>query len=108
MSKTKPYALYTPMEYKQKNYWLKSKYGITFEELVQMSKRQGQKCAICNKHFTDESRSRGAHVDHDHVTGKVRGLLCGRCNTGLGLLGDNIRTLANAIVYLQDYGKTYD
>lgn len=40
------------------------------------------------------------HVDHDHATGMVRGLLCGRCNMGIGLLRDNIGIMKNTILYL--------
>jgi len=44
---------------------------------------------------------RSLNVDHDHVTGQIRGLLCGPCNKGLGLLGDNLDSLWKAIHYLE-------
>jgi len=43
-----------------------------------------------------------ACIDHDHETGLIRGLLCGRCNTGLGLLGDNIKALINAVEFVEN------
>jgi hypothetical protein len=56
------------------------------------------KCGICG---TTEAGGRGRfHIDHCHASGKVRGILCLRCNTGLGSLGDNIESLKLAISYL--------
>lgn len=54
------------------------------------------RCGICGK----EPRS-GFVIDHDHKTGRVRGLLCQRCNSGLGSLGDSIEGLKAAIAYLE-------
>lgn len=68
---------------------LKRRYGVTPEFV------DGKPCAICG---TNEFGVRRAHVDHDHVTGRVRGILCHRCNTGLGLLGAN---LAKALAYVE-------
>lgn len=77
----------------------KTKYGITTNQYDEMLKQQNGVCKICG---SAESK-RGDHrlmVDHDHVTGEVRGLLCNPCNAAIGLLGDNISTLQNAINYL--------
>lgn len=75
------------------------KYGITPDELQALSDRQGGRCAVCG---TDEAGGRGVlHVDHDHATGRVRGLLCHRCNTGLGLFRDDPVSLQAAIKYLE-------
>lgn len=77
---------------------LKSKYGITPEEVDAMLDSQGGTCAICG---TDDPGGRGFwNVDHDHDTGKVRGLLCTSCNRGIGLLGDNVDRLMSAAAYL--------
>src|SRR5674476_255535 len=57
-------------------------YGITQIEYKEMFKRQEDCCAICGRH--QSLFKRRLHVDHNHETGKVRSLLCGRCNTGLG------------------------
>ncbi len=58
---------------------------------------QEGKCKGC-----DKESNRTLNVDHDHETGKIRGLLCGNCNRGIGLLGDNIETLQNLIKYLEE------
>jgi hypothetical protein len=55
-------------------------YGVSVELLWGLLHAQGHRCAICRKPFGDKT----PHVDHDHKTHKVRGLLCVRCNVGLG------------------------
>ena len=64
--------------------------------------KQDGKCAICN------NSDKRLCLDHNHSTGKIRGLLCTRCNRGIGLLGDNVETLKNAIEYLQKEGRDND
>lgn len=54
-------------------------YGLSWEEYLLLLEGQDGVCAICH-----QPSDRELHVDHDHLTGRVRGLLCGRCNTGLG------------------------
>lgn len=85
---------------------LMSAYGITLEEYDDLLKQQGGRCKICG---TDTPGHKGRfHVDHDHSTGKIRGLLCHACNTGIGLLGDNPTRLKKAAQYLEEeghYGK---
>lgn len=78
------------------------KYGITFEDQEQMMRDQDNKCAICGKEIFlfGPSKKLTAHVDHNHKTGKVRGLLCQECNTGLGKFMDNTEYLLGAISYL--------
>lgn len=64
-------------------------YGITQEEYVHMLAVQGGHCAACTR--TPEQERHGVlHVDHDHTTGVVRGLLCHRCNTAFGLIAENL------------------
>lgn len=78
---------------------LKSEYGLTPQQYAEMLARQGDRCAICRA----EKAGGGFgswHVDHDHNTGEVRGLLCNRCNMGLGLFRDDAATLEAAIQYL--------
>lgn len=71
------------------------KYGITPELYLSMVEEQKGLCLICKQ--SSESK---LNVDHDHETGKVRGLLCGPCNNGLGCFKDDINRLNNAIKYL--------
>ena len=79
----------------------KIKYGISLQDYNLMYEQQNGSCKICGS--TDPQRgNKHFMVDHDHTTGKVRGLLCAPCNMGLGLLGDNISTLQNAINYLNN------
>lgn len=81
---------------------LKYIHGITLEDYDMMLLTQNMRCAICG---TDTPKGRGRfHVDHNHDTGTIRGLLCHECNTALGLLKDSPATLARAIEYLTDNG----
>lgn len=66
---------------------LKKKYGITFEDYTQMLTEQSSGCAICGLGLVEGKKL--FPVDHDHITGKVRGILCFKCNIALGLLKDN-------------------
>jgi hypothetical protein len=59
-------------------------------------------CAICGSTATGSKNKGQFSVDHDHITGKIRGLLCTRCNTGLGSFRDNKEFLRKAISYLED------
>lgn len=77
-------------------------YNISPERFLELSKKQNGKCAICRMKPTTK---RGLHVDHHHETGVVRGLLCSRCNTGIGMLFDNTIMLKRAIRYLRSYHK---
>lgn len=77
------------------------RYGITVEDYANMLVQHVGKCGICSRPF-----SRSPHIDHDHVTGKVRGLLCYPCNSGIGQFQDNIETLKNAIAYLEKFSET--
>ncbi len=73
-------------------------FGITSKDYSKLLEKQNGKCKICR---TKTPKGRGRfHVDHCHVTDKIRGLLCSKCNHGLGQFNDNIKTLASAIQYL--------
>ena len=78
--------------------YLLDKYGIDEEVYNNMFDSQQGCCAICKKHQTTFSIRLA--VDHDHVTGKVRGLLCQSCNQALGLLQDSLTNISNALEYL--------
>jgi hypothetical protein len=73
---------------------LKKSYGLTEEQLAEKIEAQGGLCAICRRRPAE-------HVDHDHVLGLVRGVLCFPCNAALGQLKDNIQNFKNAIDYLE-------
>jgi hypothetical protein len=76
--------------------------GFTQEDFDNKLKEQDYKCAICG---TSDSGVMDFHADHDHKTGEKRGVLCHKCNTGLGLLKDNVEILCAAIEYLNHYTK---
>lgn len=81
---------------------LKRQYGLTPACLIDMRKAQGNKCLVCNETFAETAwGKKAAGIDHDHRTGRVRGLLCTMCNSGIGYFDDNIETMANAIAYLK-------
>lgn len=81
----------------------KYKFGVTAEMFNEMYEAQAGQCCLCKVHFDSSSKSTKPHLDHDHMTNKVRGLLCHRCNVGLGQFKDNIDTLKAAVQYLDQY-----
>lgn len=83
-----------------KNYRLKRQYGITIEDYNRMLKDQNGVCFICQKESKNFWGTQPA-VDHCHKTGKIRGLLCDKCNKGLGQFNDNPELLQKAIKYLK-------
>lgn len=80
----------------RKNDSLKYYYGITLAEFDDLWIEQGGMCAICKQPDHNDK----LHVDHNHLTGKIRGLLCHHCNSGLGLFRDSPNILNGAIEYL--------
>jgi hypothetical protein len=106
-----PYAALEKQKAYQKKYYktskgkdslrnanFKKKYNITLEEYNVKLKNQNHKCYICGLDEIDNKQKLA--VDHDHTTGKVRDLLCSKCNTGLGMFKENIDVLSKAISYL--------
>lgn len=85
-------------------WYLKRTYGLSTEQYAAMLALQGNRCGICGS-FSSGVMTKGGHarwhVDHDHTTGRVRGLLCGPCNVGLGGFKDNPVALRNAAIYLE-------
>ncbi len=80
-------------------------YGISIDAYNRMLEEQGHVCAIC-KNVNKNGRVLG--IDHDHETGQVRGLLCNKCNFGIGHFNDSIALLSKASEYLASYaGKTF-
>ena len=80
-----------------RRYMLVSKWGMSPAEYDEMLEAQGGVCAICKG---SEKDGRYLSVDHDHNSGKVRGLLCQRCNVLVGMAGDSPTVLTSAIRYL--------
>lgn len=77
------------------------KYGLTREAFDNMVNLQGGVCAICG---VKNWNGRKPHVDHDHISGQVRGILCHRCNSAIGLVGEKIIVLVRMIEYLNNKG----
>jgi hypothetical protein len=86
---------------------IKIKFGISWEEYLGLFSKQHGSCAICKTplelYGSMADRYKIAHVDHCHSSGKVRGLLCSKCNVGLGAFKDNQTALRNAADYLDLY-----
>jgi hypothetical protein len=80
--------------------WRMTKYGITLDKKQEMRVSQLNRCAICLEEFKS---NRDCGVDHNHKTGKVRELLCAKCNLALGLFNDNPILLQRAIDYLNKW-----
>lgn len=88
----------------KKKHMLKYLYGMTIEDYEHLLYSQDGVCAICGKPETElhnDGGSKSLTVDHNHKTGKVRGLLCGRCNRVLGLLNDDYELLKSCLDYLE-------
>ena len=92
-----------PDYYRDKD--LQRTYGITLEHYNQMLKDQEGKCAICRNPETQEIKGRVLRlaVDHHHGKGHVRGLLCAKCNRGLGFFRDNPELMIKAAEYVNSY-----
>jgi hypothetical protein len=93
-ARSKRYAIGNPN--KVIGWALQSRYGITLEERDSLLLHQGGVCAICKKLIVPGSPC----VDHNHQTGKIRGVLCNPCNRGIAFLKEDIAILQNAILYL--------
>ena len=96
-------TIYRRIEWPSK---LKRVYGITVNDYYKMLEEQGGGCAICNTKVPSARKRKYAtqemfFVDHCHSTGKVRGLLCGKCNRGLGYFEDEPERLEEAADYLR-------
>jgi Recombination endonuclease VII len=77
-----------------RHYHLKQRYGIGVDEFDELVRQQGGVCLLCGRPDPE-------HVDHDHETGKVRGILCFNCNGGLGQFRDSVDALRAAADYLE-------
>lgn len=82
---------------KRKDEWLRKHYNITIDQYYELLETQNYLCKICN---SECSSGQELSVDHDHVTKEIRGLLCKRCNLGIGFFKHNRDLLISAIKYL--------
>lgn len=89
---------YSKHKAQHKSRALELTYGITLEEYNDMLAKQNNCCAICS--IVPDKGNRRLAVDHDHLTGKIRGLLCDNCNNGLGRFKDRPDLLQKAASYL--------
>ena len=94
----------------KRNHSYKHKYDITVDRYNEMFIDQRGLCLICNEPERTQNAKSGKTlwlaVDHCHTSGKVRGLLCSKCNTALGLFKDNTKNLQGAIKYLKKQKKS--
>lgn len=81
-------------------YNIKRWYGIEPEDYYRMLEEQDGCCALCSSDSPNGKRLTKFHIDHCHETGKVRGLLCGKCNTFIGLANHDPDVLLRAAEYL--------
>ena len=87
---------------------LKRTYNISLDDYNKLLEIQDNTCAICNKEETQQSNYAAdgpdsLRVDHCHSTGKVRGLLCAKCNFGIGQFNDNVALIEKAIEYIKSH-----
>jgi len=80
---------------------LKTKYGLSLDDYNTLLKKQNHKCDICGIDEVDTKK--GLCVDHCHIAGQVRSLLCTTCNSGLGMFKESEELLTKAILYLRKY-----
>jgi hypothetical protein len=84
-----------------RNYQLSWRYGVSDEDYSKLLIKQNGLCAICKTPNAGD-RINFFHVDHDHKTGKVRGLLCNNCNGGIAYLQEDLKILQSALEYLKN------
>ena len=93
-----------------KRWNLRKKYGLTLEQIEEMARAQNGCCPICLRGLgapNEKGKPTKVCVDHDHVTRKVRGLLCDPCNKGIGQMNDDVRRMRSAISYLEHYADVH-
>jgi hypothetical protein len=84
------------------------RYGLSKEDIDRLRVEQGSRCAICCTPFELSKKTGGFHIDHNHTSGAVRGLLCPLCNLALGMFGDDKQRIGLAIAYLRRAGKSHE
>lgn len=90
---------------------LKREYGMTLDQYNELLRKQANRCAVCRRPETIVQKQTGVPqrlaVDHDHVTGEIRGLLCHRCNMLVWAMEDNHTTLAAIEAYIEGFRAAY-
>lgn len=76
------------------------RFGLTVDQYNQLAEEQNGVCKLCDR-FRPNKRAKRLCVDHDHRTGKIRGLLCDPCNRSLGVLGDTVEQFERILDYLK-------
>lgn len=97
-------AKWTAADHSQRTRAKRSRFGLSYDEYLAMCIEQGNRCRVCGNPETDvhqSGRTRELAIDHDHSTGEVRGLLCGKCNKAIGLMLDDPERLRSAAEYLE-------
>lgn len=89
------------VESKKELHFSETKYGLQYEEYQVMWDKQKGLCQICNRPLLEVRGSKGAAVDHDHATGKVRDILCGRCNSVVGFCEEDVDLMQKFISYIE-------
>jgi len=92
-----------PSAHKMRQYHIKWKYGMSSDEHDRLFEKQGCACAACGT--TEPLTKNKWHIDHDHKTGKVRGVLCHPCNTAAGVAGDDPVRLRAIADYLESSSR---
>lgn len=82
---------------RQRKYTLKHRFSLSIEQYEVMFREQGGRCAICREFPNKKNLA----VDHDHITGAVRGLLCDNCNRAIGQMRDDVQIVKRAAAYLE-------
>jgi endogenous inhibitor of DNA gyrase (YacG/DUF329 family) len=86
----------------QRQYYLKHKYDLTLLQFHRIKDEFTTDCMICGAQTVEKSRGRNNMcIDHDHSTGKVRGILCHHCNCAIGMFKDDVQRMKQAITYLE-------
>lgn len=88
------------LKLKRRKYNLAKLYSMTLEDYDALLEKQGGHCAFCLRRPEEEHHGR-LHIDHDHGTNEVRGLLCARHNVGLAAVGDSIENIRVILSYLE-------
>lgn len=86
---------------KRRAWYFKKKHGVSIQELDARIEAQGGKCPICAERLT----TKNAHLDHDHMTGKLRDVLCLHCNLGIGHLRERPSLLRTAADYIEFHAR---